>query len=219
MDTFTLEKSIERGVKMLNEMMNPEYISADKAIPVSFVRSCEGIVFLRIYKAGFFVVGGNYGGGCVMAKVRREDGSGWQWSAPSAVTCGGLGGGFVLGAEVIDSIIILNTPGSIRAFMGKGQVTFGGNVGLAVGPVGRDITAQVGASSNKEIVAAYSYSNAKGAYIGGSLEGAFVARNDDENRKYYGSEQATAENLISGKFPAPTKCLILGNELDKIVKM
>jgi lipid-binding SYLF domain-containing protein len=123
----------------------------------------------------------------------------------------------VFGAEAIDSIIILNTKSSVQAFMGKGQVTFGGNVSLAIGPVGKDIEAHIGVGSNKEIVAAYSYSNARGMYVGGSLEGAFVARQDDENKKYYGNDLATAENLISGKFPPPPKCVALANALDDII--
>lgn len=49
--------------------------------------------------------------------------------------------------------------------MGKGQVTFGGALSLAVGPVGRDIAGNVGLSDTKEISAAYSYSRAKGAYV------------------------------------------------------
>jgi lipid-binding SYLF domain-containing protein len=218
--SFTLDQSIDRGVKMLNEMVNPQYVDADKAIPLALIRNCEGLAFLRIYKAGFLVVGGNFGGGCVIAKVKdASQPRGWRWSAPSAVSCGGLGGGFVLGAEAIDSIIICNTPGSIRAFTGQGQVTLGGNVSLAVGPVGRDIEVHAGASSNKEIVAAYSYSSAKGAYIGGSLEGAFVKREDAENRRFYASDNATAENLLDGTVQVPTKAMALANELDSVLKM
>lgn len=79
------------------------------------------------------------GGGCVIAKVYDADEEeGYRWSAPVPVQCGGLGGGFIFGGEQIDSIIILNSKSAVRAFTGKSQVTFGGNVSLAVGPVGRD---------------------------------------------------------------------------------
>ena len=92
---------------------------------------------------------------------------GYRWSAPVSIACGGLGGGFIFGAEMIDSMIILTHGGAVRAFMGKGQVSFGGNVSLAVGPFGRDIEAHLAAGANRELAAAYSYSQAKGAYIGG----------------------------------------------------
>jgi len=113
-----------------------------------------------------------------------------RWAV--AIGCGGLGGGFVFGGEAIDSIVILNTKIAVRAFMGKGQVTLGGNVSLAVGPVGRDIEAHVGASNRGQLVAAYSYSQAQGAYIGGTLEGAIMMIRNDENRKFYGSPEYAA---------------------------
>ena len=65
----------------------------------------------------------------------------------------------------------MNTRSAVRAFMGEKQITFGGNVSLAIGPVGRDIEAHVGISDNKELIAAYSYSQAKGAY---GLAGAMI---------------------------------------------
>jgi lipid-binding SYLF domain-containing protein len=64
------------------------------------LRHCEGIAFIRIYKAGLFMLGGNVGGGCVIAKIKdATEEAGYRWSAPIAVVCGGLGGGFVFGGE------------------------------------------------------------------------------------------------------------------------
>jgi len=105
----------------------------------------------------------------------------------------------------------------VRAFTGKGQVTFGGNVSLAVGPVGRDIEAHVGASSNKELIAAYSYSQAKGAYIGGTLEGAILLVRNEENKSYYENPLATAESIIEGKIRPPFKAQALGQELSMVI--
>ncbi|KAH9257803.1 hypothetical protein BASA81_003821 [Batrachochytrium salamandrivorans] len=203
---------------MLESMVKPGMVSQDKAIPLTLLRSCQGVAFIRLYKAGMFFLGGNLGGGCVICKI--EDPSaplGYRWSAPVAVQCGGLGGGFVFGGEQIDSVIILNTSSAIRAFTGKGQITFGGNVSLAVGPVGKDIGAQVGVSDNKELVAAYSYSQARGAYIGGTLEGAFLVIRDEENKRFYGNLNATAENLIKGTVSAPPSAQALANELNLIM--
>jgi hypothetical protein len=117
----------------------------------------------------------------------------------------------------IDSIIILNTKSAIRAFTGRGQITFGGNVSLAVGPVGRDIEAHVGASDNKELIAAYSYSQAKGAYIGGTLEGAVLFVKDEENKKFYENQNAKAEALLSGEIRPPFRAQALGNELSMVI--
>ena len=80
--------------------MNPEFITADKAIPLTLLRHCEGVAFIRIYKAGLFMLGGNLGGGVVIAKVKDANAEdGYRWSAPVSIQCGGLGGGFVFGGE------------------------------------------------------------------------------------------------------------------------
>uniref|UniRef100_A0A7S3PEW8 SH3 domain-containing protein n=2 Tax=Sar TaxID=2698737 RepID=A0A7S3PEW8_9STRA len=214
----TLEGSVERAEKMLRKMADPKYVKADKLIPETLLRGAEGIAFITIFKAGLFFIGGNVGGGCMIAKVKDANApGGWRWSGPSAITCGGLGGGFIFGGEKISSIIILNTRSAVRAFMGKGQVTFGGNVSLAVGPVGRDIEAHVGVSNNKEIVAAYSYSRAQGAYIGGTLEGAFLGTRDSENHKFYGAK-VTAQQILSGDVPTPFKAQGLVNKLDSLCR-
>jgi len=165
------------------------------------------------------MLGGNLGGGVVIAKVPdASEEVGYRWSAPVAVQCGGLGGGFIFGGEQIDSIIILNTKSAIRAFTGRGQVTFGGNVALAVGPVGREIEAHIGASDNKELLAAYSYSQAKGAFIGGTLEGAIMFIRDEENKKFYDNPNANAEALLSGAIKAPFKAQALATELAMVVQ-
>jgi lipid-binding SYLF domain-containing protein len=58
------------------------------------------VAFIRIYKAGLFMLGGNMGGGVVIAKIKDpNEENGYRWSAPVSVMCGGLGGGFVFGGE------------------------------------------------------------------------------------------------------------------------
>mmetsp|Transcript_6978 Transcript_6978/g.9069 ORF Transcript_6978/g.9069 Transcript_6978/m.9069 type:complete len:436 (+) Transcript_6978:222-1529(+) len=214
---FTLEGAVKRADKMLRKMADPKYVKADKVIPTTLLRNCEGVAFITIFKAGLFVFGGNVGGGCVIAKVKDPDSpGGYRWSGPCALQCGGLGGGFIFGGEKIDSIVILNTKSAVRAFMGKGQVTFGGNVSLAVGPVGRDIEAHVGVSDSKELLAAYSYSQAQGAYIGGTLEGAFMGIKKSENRKFY-SADVSAEEILTGKVQIPFQAQGLVNRLTQIM--
>lgn len=45
-----------------------------------------------------------------------------RWSAPSAMTCSGVGYGFQMGLELIDVVIILNTPSALEAFASATQV-------------------------------------------------------------------------------------------------
>jgi len=97
--------------------------------------------------------------------------------------------------------------------MGDSQVTFGGNLSLAAGPVGRDVEGHVGLSKNKEVVAAYSYSKAQGLYIGATLEGAFLKGRKDDNRKFYNDPHVTAEQILTGLATPPLKVTALHREL------
>ncbi|KAG9329484.1 hypothetical protein JZ751_004496 [Albula glossodonta] len=73
-------------------------------------------------------------GGSGIVIARLSDG---RWSAPSAIGIAGLGGGFEIGVEVSDLVIILNHRRAIDAFAKGGNLTLGGNCTVAVGPLGR----------------------------------------------------------------------------------
>lgn len=213
-DKVLLEASVPAAAKTLDEMSNPKYISADKAIPLTLLKNCEGLAFITIYKAGLFMIGGQVGGGCVIAKIPDESApGGFRWSGPVGVQVGGLQGGFIFGGEKISSIIILNTKGAIRGFMGDGQIQFGGSLSLAAGPTGRDMAANIAVSDNKEIIPAYSYSVAKGAYIGATLDGVVLKVNHEDNQKYYG-RPVTADAIISGTERPPLGVNVLYSALD-----
>jgi lipid-binding SYLF domain-containing protein len=84
----------------------------------------------QVIKAGF-VFSGKAGSGLVIARL--PDGS---WSAPSCIATGGLGWGLQVGADITDFVIVLNSEDSVRAFSMGGNVTIGGNISAAVGPIG-----------------------------------------------------------------------------------
>ena len=83
--------------------------------------------------------------------------------------------------------------------------------------MGRDLEGHIGLSDTKEIVAAYSYSQAQGAMIAATLEGAFLSASQSANNKFYGVDNATPENVLTGKVTNPLKAQELINELDAII--
>lgn len=217
-DMVKLRKSVPSAAKTLDALANPKYVTADKSIPVKLLRNCKGIAFITIYKAGVFFIGGNVGGGLVIVKVPDDnDPRGYRWSAPSSVSVAGLGGGFVIGAERIDSVIILNTDAAIKGFQGSGQMSFGGSLSLAAGPVGRDVNANMGLSDQSHVVPAFSYSIAKGAYMGASLEGAVLKVNDIDNQDFYGRQDANAYNILQGLIAPPDSTHVLYQALDDVI--
>jgi lipid-binding SYLF domain-containing protein len=82
------------------------------------------------------------------------------WSAPSAIGTAGVGAGGQIGVEVTDFVIILNTKDAVKAFS-TGNVTLGGALSVAAGPMGR--TGEVAGTVNN-FAAVYSYSKSKGMH-------------------------------------------------------
>jgi len=88
-----------------------------------------------------------------------------EWSAPSAIGIGGLGGGFSAGAENTDFLVVLNSRAAVKSFMNTGSLRLGGNLSVAAGPLGRSAEAS-GAFSSSGVAAMFSYSKSKGLYAG-----------------------------------------------------
>lgn len=63
--------------------------------------------------------------------------AGGGWSAPSAIGTVGVSWGAVIGLDVTDYVVILNTTEAVQAFSGLGQISIGAGIEVAVGPVGR----------------------------------------------------------------------------------
>jgi hypothetical protein len=80
------------------------------------------------------------------------------WSAPSAISLGGLGGGFELGVELTDFVLILNSHGAVESFRKGSNVTLGGNMTVAIGPLGRNVEADV---SLRNAASFYTYSKSR----------------------------------------------------------
>lgn len=73
---------------------------------------------------------GRIGTGLVLAKT--EDG---MWSAPSAIATVGLGWGALIGGEITDFVLVLNTDSAVEAFSGEFRFSCVGQDGLGCGAV------------------------------------------------------------------------------------
>jgi lipid-binding SYLF domain-containing protein len=162
----------------------------EKGIPPSVIKAARGVAILTVTRAGFI---GSARGGTGVVLARTEKG----WSAPSAIGTGGVGVGFQAGVDITEFVIILNTPAAVEAFAKQGNVTLGGNLSVAAGPLGR--TAEAGVALQ---AAMYSYSRSQGLFAGVSLEGTGISTRDDANAAYYG-KPVTAGEILSGKVPPP----------------
>jgi len=174
----------------------------EKAIPTAVLREAKGLAILTVTKAGF-IVSGRGGTGVVVARTEKG------WSGPSAAGTGGVGFGFQAGAQVSELVIILNTPEAVNAFSKGGNVTLGGSLSVAAGPIGRDAEASLTLGA-----AVYTYSRSQGLFAGVSLEGTVIARRDEANAEYYG-KPVEAKDILSGKVEPPAGAQKLREVLSK----
>eukprot|EP00854_Cymbomonas_tetramitiformis_P018134 gene18134-21600_t len=117
---------------------------------------------------------------------------------------GGVRFGTVLGAEVTDMVIPLYDRKALNQFQSQGDshLMLGGEAGIALGPVGRNVAAEMHVASVVSHASTISYSHSRGLYGGVTLEGAIVNVRDDVNLKFYGFP-VTPAMLFSGEIPCP----------------
>ena len=162
----------------------------ERGIPPAVMRAAKGLAILTVTKAGFI---GSARGGTGVVIARTANG----WSGPSAIGTGGLGIGFQAGVEISEFVIVLNTPAAVDAFARGGNVTLGGNLSVAAGPIGRSAEGNVAMNA-----AMYSYSRTQGLFAGISLEGTGIGTRDGVNADYYG-QTVDPRDILSGKVRPP----------------
>ena len=175
----------------------------EEGIPEKVLKDAKGLAIITVLKAGF-IFSGQGGWGVVVAKTPHG------WSAPSAIGTGGAGFGFQVGAQVTEFVLVLNTPEAVDAFARGGNVSFGGALSAAAGPVGRTAGASV-----MPVAAVYTYSRSQGLFAGASIEGTVIAARDEANRGYYGRD-VTPKEILAGEVKSPRGAEKLKVALGKI---
>ncbi|KND01406.1 uncharacterized protein SPPG_03216 [Spizellomyces punctatus DAOM BR117] len=189
-----LTSECRKAAKIIEHFIKPEKGKGpDQLIPPHIIANAKGIAVLTVIKAGF-LFSGRAGSGLVIARL---DNGGW--SAPSAIGTAGMGVGGQIGAELTDFVIILNTRDAVKAFSHGGNVTLGGNLSVAAGPIGRNAEA---AGTVGNFAAIFSYSKTRGLFAGVSIEGSVIVERKDANATFY-HRKVSAKELLSGSIPPP----------------
>jgi Uncharacterized conserved protein len=170
------------------------------------IQGALGLAFVRTSKVvlGFSF---HFGSGIVISRL--DDGT---WSAPSAIGMYGAGLGVQFGLEIADYIFILQTEDALNHFRQGTNYTIGGNMGAAVGGMGREAygAASVGTKDGNvtktQVSPIVAYAKSQGLYFGVSLEGSKIFARDDINRRAYkfqtGKDFST-DDILSGRVPPP----------------
>ncbi|TRM62371.1 hypothetical protein BD626DRAFT_498998 [Schizophyllum amplum] len=193
----SLPKECTKAAKIFQSFVDSANNGLDGVIPREIIEQAKGFAIFSVFKAGF-LFSARAGSGVVIARL---DNGGW--SAPSAIGTAGLGFGSQVGAEVTDFLIILNTRSALRSFMAAGSLTLGGNMSIALGPLGRNGEAIGSVNSKGKMAAMYSYSKTRGLFGGLSLEGSVILDREDANYQAYGTS-VSAKQLLSGAIEPPS---------------
>ncbi|XP_033836117.1 SH3 domain-containing YSC84-like protein 1 isoform X2 [Periophthalmus magnuspinnatus] len=200
-----LKSEAKKAAKILREFTEISNRNGpDKLIPPHVIAKAEGLAIISVIKAGFMITARG-GSGIVIARLADR-----RWSAPSAIGIAGLGGGFEIGVEVSDLVIILNQRSAVEAFSKGGNLTLGGNCTVAVGPMGRNVEADVALRSP---AAVFTYCRSRGLFAGISLEGSGLIERKETNRKFYGRE-IRASAILNGDVEPPSECYDLYHILE-----
>jgi lipid-binding SYLF domain-containing protein len=194
-------KRLDAAADVLTEIMS----APDKGIPQDLLEKAECVVVVPGLKKGAFIVGAKYGKGFMLC---RKAGGGW--SAPAAVRVEGGSVGFQIGGSETDVVLLVtNSKGAQKLLASK--FTIGADANAALGPVGRDSSAETDAQMHAEIL---TYSRSRGVFAGVSLQGATLRPDEDWNTELYGKPLSNRD-IVMGDTPAPASAARLISLLNK----
>src|ERR1700691_1166684 len=165
------------------------------------------VVFPSVLKAAF-IVGGSYGRGAMSCR-KGEDFRG-PWGPPTMMALEGGSFGFQIGGEATDFVLLVMNERGARGILSS-KVKLGADASVAVGPVGRTASAETDATLRADLL---SYSRARGAFIGVSLEGSTIRPDNGANRQIYGQELSAREIVLSGHVAIPPAARAMISTLD-----
>ena len=165
-------KRAAQAAKVFRDIMD----KPDKSIPRELLERAEAVaVFPSVINAAF-VIGGSGGEGLISRRTAQG------WSAPAFFKIGGGSFGLQIGAEKTDVILLIMNEGGLKGLL-EDKFEFGGEIGVAAGPVGRKAAATTNATLDAGIL---SYSRTKGAFVGAAFKGGVLSPDNDKNRALYG---------------------------------
>lgn len=170
-----VDSELTQATQIIQDMTGPQ---STAGIPDSVLRDSKCIAVIpKLLKAGFGI-GGEHGNG--VATCKMEDG---RWSPPAPFSMSGGSFGLQIGGEEVGYVMLAMNHEGMQALM-SGHFKVGAGVNAAAGPVGRDAEGSAGWKG----AALLSYSRAKGAYAGATLNGSELNQDHDATKQLYDKE-------------------------------
>lgn len=180
---------LDHAGSVLREIM----AAPDKGIPEEVLEHAKCIAVVPHMIKGGFVFGAQNGRG--VATCRSANG----WSAPMFFAITGGSWGLQIGVEGVDLVMIIQNERGMKQLLAS-KFQLGADASAAAGPVGRHASANTDWKLDAEIL---TYSRAKGAFAGLTLNGASVRHDEDSTRAIYGHDISNAR-ILKGEVVMPT---------------
>jgi len=200
-------KEVDR-VQNAGQVMT-EILNVPDDIPQDILNKAYCVVVLPSVLKAAFIVGASYGRGVMTCRSGANfDG---PWGSPTMMALEGGSVGFQIGGEATDFVLLLMSDRSAKGIL-TSKVKLGADASAAAGPKGRTAAAATDATMRAEIL---SYSRARGAFAGVSLEGSTLRPDNDANKKLYGKEVSADAIVLKDAVKAPPSARLLLRTLDK----
>jgi len=156
------------------------------------MKTAKGVlIFPQVIKGGF-IWGGSGGTGVLMVRDERTG----NWGEPAFYTIGSVTFGLQIGGEASQVVMLAMTQKAVDSLLSS-SVKLGGDVSVAIGPVGAG--AKAGADIPSVTGDFISFAKSKGLYAGLNLEGAVVGVRGSLNQAYYGKAVRPADIIVGHK--------------------
>lgn len=162
-------------------------------IPSEVIRRAKGLAIFTTMRTGLWVSGA---GGSGILVARKENG---EWSPPSGILLHTAGLGFLVGVDIYDCVVVINTDKALEAFT-KIRCTLGGEVSAVAGPVG--VGGVLETEIHKRQAPVWNYLKSRGFYAGVQIDGTVIIERGDENERFYG-ERIAVRDILAGKARHP----------------
>ncbi len=200
----TEQERLQNAGKVMQEILN-----VPDDIPQDLLDKARCVVVMPSVLKAAFVVGGSYGRGTMVCRTGKDFTG--PWGAPAMYALEGGSVGLQIGGEATDFVfLVINDRGAGSLLRTK--VKLGADASAAGGPKGRSASADTDAYMRAEIL---SYSRARGAFAGISLEGSTLRPDEDANRKLYGKSTSAAKIIMESDVDAPAAARDLIASLQK----
>jgi lipid-binding SYLF domain-containing protein len=186
------EERVKDAGKVMTEILNvPDDVPQDLLDKADCV-----VVFPSVLKAAF-IVGGSYGRGVMTCRTGSNFNG--PWGAPSMMALEGGSFGLQIGGEATDFVLLVMNDRGANGILSS-KVKLGGDASVAAGPVGRSASAETDASLRAEVL---SYSRARDAFAGVSLEGSTIRPDNDANERIYGQKMSARDIVLRHETSPP----------------